>query len=69
MSKLQQVEWMSEWYDQIIGGTIEEVGMEKKDDEGWPCLLVRGKDGKDYLVQASRDPEGNGPGHFNLFSF
>lgn len=56
--------------NQIDGGKIIQVGV----TEGYPglgqCLakdlwqiLVVEKDGKTFLVEVGRDPEGSGPGH------
>ena len=50
----------------LIGHTITEVDFAEDDTcnrwESWTILTLV-KDGKTTMVEVSRDPEGNGPGH------
>jgi hypothetical protein len=52
--------------DLLIGHTIAEVDFSVDDLcgrwESWTILTLV-KDGKTTMVEVSRDPEGNGPGH------
>lgn len=49
----------------LVGATITSVSVEEDDYDGadWLTLHVTPAEGHDLLVQVSRDPEGNGPGH------
>ena len=45
------------YYGFLQGATIKDAGVRN----GWPFFTIV-KDGVEYTVEVSRDPEGNGPG-------
>jgi hypothetical protein len=56
-------DWMRRYMSALKGGKIVDAGVGEEDEEGqsWPWFLVE-KDGRQFRVEVSQDPEGNGPG-------
>ena len=63
----RQVRYYREHLDRLVDGKIISVGAIKDDScygsERWQVLEIVKPDGTVYQINASRDPEGNGPGH------
>jgi hypothetical protein len=68
MSALASAEqaWMKGYYGQAVGLTITRVEIVTEDDFGytefWPRLYAVDKNGTEFMLEISRDPEANGPG-------
>jgi hypothetical protein len=66
MNKLLQQEkkWAEGYYASAIGLTITGVvaRYDEYTDRIWPVLIAVDKNGQQYELELSQDPEGNGPG-------
>jgi|DEB0MinimDraft_10_1074344.scaffolds.fasta_scaffold24447_2 hypothetical protein len=67
MSSLASAEkqWMEGYYGSAVGLTITKFEIVEEDDFGveyWPVFTAVDKDGVEFRLEISRDPEGNGPG-------
>lgn len=76
MSGLASAEqaWMKGYYGQAVGLTITKFEIVTEDDFGytefWPRFTAVDKNGNEFILEISRDPEGNGPGFiFGLHDF
>lgn len=70
LRRKRQQEWVTKKYGSLVGGTILDVFFRNvegdPDGEQVPVLLVRNKAGKEVVVFALRDAEGNGPGFLEV---
>lgn len=72
----RDADWTVEHLRRIEGGTVTKVGVaienmnEGLDAKPWwevfPILLITMPDGTKYQCAVLQDPEGNGPGHFDI---
>ena len=64
--QLEEKEYYSKYYSELIGATIDSFQMVVEDNtynvEFWPTFIVTLKNGESRVLQISQDPEGNGPG-------
>ena len=65
----QQENYYRKHLEQVKGGEIVGIIVSDEGDEEPYCgFLVRLPNKKYYQVVALRDPEGNGPGHLDIFN-
>lgn len=62
----KQYQFWTKYYGALNGCVVELVQIHVEDafgsNEFWPKLYLKAKDGSKYIVEVSRDEEGNGPG-------
>jgi len=65
-TRSRELEWLNKYYKSLEGCVIEKVEIVSEDDfgypEDWPTLTCRRPDGEQFVVEVSKDPEGNGAG-------
>jgi hypothetical protein len=64
LKRVEHMQWLHEYYGQLIGATIEAFTIVKDDDalSDFPCFKLTLRDGSHIKVQVSQDEEGNGGG-------
>lgn len=64
--KNTQQRWNEGYYGALVGATITKVESYIDDtmgwEETWTKIYVTSKDGEEFILEISRDEEGNGPG-------
>lgn len=74
MAKSQEQRWAEGYYGALVGLTVRKVEVVVNDDIGypelWPTITMVADDGEEFVIEVSRDPEGNGAGFlFGLPAF
>lgn len=74
MAKSQEQRWAEGYYGALVGLTVRKVEVVVNDDMGypelWPTITMVADDGEEFVVEVSRDQEGNGAGFlFGLPAF
>jgi hypothetical protein len=74
MAKSQEQRWAEGYYGALVGLTVRKVEVVVNDDMGypelWPTITMVADDGEEFVIEVSRDPEGNGAGFlFGLPAF
>ena len=66
MAKSQEQRWAEGYYGALVGLTVRKVEVVVNDDMGypelWPTITMVADDGEEFVVEVSRDQEGNGAG-------
>ena len=78
MAKSQEQRWAEGYYGALVGLTVRKVEIVCDESaehygmpvEWWPTITLVADDGEEFVVEVSRDPEGNGAGFlFGLPTF
>lgn len=74
MAKSREQRWAEGYYGALVGLTVRKVEIVDEGDSGhtelWPTITLVADDGEEFVVEVSRDPEGNGAGFlFGLPAF
>jgi hypothetical protein len=64
--EIKEKDYLTKYYAVLEGATIESISVVAESDYGsvnfWPTFKIKTKNGEDFVLEISQDPEGNGPG-------